>query len=268
MKKTRYQTLVISKVLNEQLQYYQSTTIGITHASAPAIQTVEDREKISELGIMDKSHDQCIEVTAVENRLKCSFCGKNQDQVAKLVAGPGVYVCNECIDLCNEIMDEEGIQQRKGTDVGRLESLEPVPADKSARLKDAPIGLLETTIDSLEELITNYCDSGSRVDAEPLYRTQLLLQESAYGSKNTKLLPTLQKLLEIYRGRLQYGNCLAIIDWMRTILTETNAPADQLQELNVLTTRMYIKLGNKINAERWLDKILKSDASANADTST
>ena len=39
--------------------------------------------------------------------LKCSFCGKAQDQVRKLIAGPGVYVCDECIDLCNEILDEE-----------------------------------------------------------------------------------------------------------------------------------------------------------------
>ena len=39
--------------------------------------------------------------------LKCSFCGKSQDQVRKLIAGPGVYICDECIDLCNEIIDEE-----------------------------------------------------------------------------------------------------------------------------------------------------------------
>ncbi len=39
--------------------------------------------------------------------LKCSFCGKSQKQVAKLIAGPGVYICDECIDLCNEIIDEE-----------------------------------------------------------------------------------------------------------------------------------------------------------------
>jgi ATP-dependent Clp protease ATP-binding subunit ClpX len=39
--------------------------------------------------------------------LKCSFCGKSQDQVRKLIAGPGVYICDECIDLCNEILNEE-----------------------------------------------------------------------------------------------------------------------------------------------------------------
>ncbi len=42
-----------------------------------------------------------------EAHLKCSFCGKSQEQVRKLIAGPGVYICDECIDLCNEILDEE-----------------------------------------------------------------------------------------------------------------------------------------------------------------
>ncbi|MFY9217623.1 MAG: ATP-dependent Clp protease ATP-binding subunit ClpX [Tepidanaerobacteraceae bacterium] len=42
-----------------------------------------------------------------KSQLKCSFCGKTQDQVRKLVAGPGVYICDECIELCNEIIEEE-----------------------------------------------------------------------------------------------------------------------------------------------------------------
>ena len=44
--------------------------------------------------------------------LKCSFCGKSQDQVRKLIAGPGVYICDECIDLCNEILDEELLESQ------------------------------------------------------------------------------------------------------------------------------------------------------------
>lgn len=39
--------------------------------------------------------------------LKCSFCGKSQKQVKKLIAGGGVYICDECIELCNEIIEEE-----------------------------------------------------------------------------------------------------------------------------------------------------------------
>src|SRR3712207_9208389 len=41
------------------------------------------------------------------DQLQCSFCGKSQRQVRKLIAGPGVYICDECIELCNEIIDEE-----------------------------------------------------------------------------------------------------------------------------------------------------------------
>ncbi len=41
------------------------------------------------------------------DRLKCSFCGKAQNQVVKLIAGPGVYICDKCIDLCNQIIVEE-----------------------------------------------------------------------------------------------------------------------------------------------------------------
>ena len=45
--------------------------------------------------------------TAIDSGLNCSFCAKSQHNVLKLVAGPGVYICNECIDLCNQIIAEE-----------------------------------------------------------------------------------------------------------------------------------------------------------------
>ena len=48
------------------------------------------------------------------DRLKCSFCGKTQEQVRKLVAGPGVYICDECIELCNEIIEEELYGEPRG----------------------------------------------------------------------------------------------------------------------------------------------------------
>ena len=54
--------------------------------------------------------------------LKCSFCGKSQKQVKKLIAGPGVYICDECIDLCNEIIEEE---LAEATEVGLDELPKP-----------------------------------------------------------------------------------------------------------------------------------------------
>lgn len=43
----------------------------------------------------------------------CSFCGKDEDQAAKLIAGPGVYICNECVDLCREILEEDLVGDRR-----------------------------------------------------------------------------------------------------------------------------------------------------------
>jgi ATP-dependent Clp protease ATP-binding subunit ClpX len=66
--------------------------------------------------------------------LKCSFCGKSQDQVRKLIAGPGVYICDECIDLCNEILDEELVDgQGHGGRHAAESSRGRAPAKKSSK---------------------------------------------------------------------------------------------------------------------------------------
>ena len=64
-----------------------------------------------------------------EDKLRCSFCGKGHKSVSKLIAGPGVYICNHCIDLCNEIIGEEtagvptALLQPEGTDEQELERM-------------------------------------------------------------------------------------------------------------------------------------------------
>ena len=68
--------------------------------------------------------------------LKCSFCGKSQKQVKKLIAGPGVYICEECIDLCNEIIEEEFSE---AADVGLLDDL-PKPREICSFLDSYVIG--------------------------------------------------------------------------------------------------------------------------------
>ncbi|WP_398326401.1 ATP-dependent protease ATP-binding subunit ClpX [Vulcanococcus sp.] len=65
--------------------------------------------------------------------LKCSFCGKSQDQVRKLIAGPGVYICDECIDLCNEILDEELVDAHGGGARQPAEAKGKAPAKKSGK---------------------------------------------------------------------------------------------------------------------------------------
>jgi ATP-dependent Clp protease ATP-binding subunit ClpX len=70
--------------------------------------------------------------------LKCSFCGKSQKQVKKLIAGPGVYICDECIDLCNEIIEEEfsSTEEVSFTDL-------PKPAEIKSYLDDYVVGQTE-----------------------------------------------------------------------------------------------------------------------------
>ena len=69
--------------------------------------------------------------------LKCSFCGKSQDQVRKLIAGPGVYICDECIDLCNEILDEELVDSHGNPRQSSEPSRKAAPANRKTA-KPAP----------------------------------------------------------------------------------------------------------------------------------
>lgn len=64
---------------------------------------------------------------------RCSFCGKPRDQVKKLVAGPGVYICNECISLCNEILEEDARPRTPGTGAVR-HATAPGPPRRSPNL--------------------------------------------------------------------------------------------------------------------------------------
>src|SRR5947208_1750508 len=74
-------------------------------------------------------------------QLLCSFCGKSQRQVKKLIAGPGVYICDECIDLCNEIIDEE-LTTPSSLDLANLPKptgiIDMAEVDKIARKADNP----------------------------------------------------------------------------------------------------------------------------------
>ena len=64
-----------------------------------------------------------------DSRLKCSFCGKSQDQVKKLIAGPDVYICDECVELCNEILDEEFFENKEkdGEKSDEINAEKPIP---------------------------------------------------------------------------------------------------------------------------------------------
>lgn len=68
--------------------------------------------------------------------LYCSFCGKNQNEVRKLIAGPSVYICDECVDLCNDIIREEVLEADAEGDDDRL----PAPREIRSTLDDYVIG--------------------------------------------------------------------------------------------------------------------------------
>ena len=65
----------------------------------------------------------------IPKSVKCSFCGKTQDNVRKIIAGPGVYICNECVGLCNEIIDAEYSDE----DTYTLAELDEIPSPKEIK---------------------------------------------------------------------------------------------------------------------------------------
>ncbi len=70
-----------------------------------------------------------------DSRLKCSFCGKTQDQVKKLIAGPEVYICDECVELCNEILDEEFLEGKEKDSEEKDKTSEEKPIPKPHEIK-------------------------------------------------------------------------------------------------------------------------------------
>ena len=76
-----------------------------------------------------------------EAKVNCSFCGKSQDEVRKLVAGPSVYICDECIDLCNDLIAEE-CEREEPTPITRDDPLPPVSACIVCRMPKVATDLL------------------------------------------------------------------------------------------------------------------------------
>jgi ATP-dependent Clp protease ATP-binding subunit ClpX len=125
--------------------------------------------------------------------LKCSFCGKPQEQVRKLVAGPGVYICDECIDLCSEIVVEE-----LGTE--EVVEVKDIPKPQQIRtiLDDYVIGQ-ERAKKALSVAVYNHykrVNSNSKIDDVELAKSNIVLIGPT-GSGKTLLAQTLARIIDV-----------------------------------------------------------------------
>ena len=127
--------------------------------------------------------------------LKCNFCGKSQKQVKKLIAGPGVYICDECIDLCNEIIEEE-LQDIVGETLGDL----PKPQEIFSFLDEYVIGQ-DAAKKSLSVAVYNHykrvkASEGTKNESVELAKSNILLLGPT-GSGKTLLAQTLARILNV-----------------------------------------------------------------------
>ena len=112
------------------------------------------------------------------NFLKCSFCGKSQNQVKKLIAGPGVYVCNECVDLCNEIIDEELKE-----DIERFRDLEAEYAEKLVEAKGAMSDELKDDLMELVEKVDAFLEIRLGAEIEELREDLENVRQNDFGRR-------------------------------------------------------------------------------------
>jgi len=128
-----------------------------------------------------------------KGQLKCSFCGKLQDQVKKLVAGPGVYICDECIELCNEIIEEE-LAEETTLEMGDI----PKPKEIKAIL-DQYVIHQEEAKKSLAVAVYNHykrINLSAKIDDVELQKSNIIMLGPT-GSGKTLLAQTLARILNV-----------------------------------------------------------------------
>lgn len=130
-----------------------------------------------------------------DDQLLCSFCGKAQEEVKHLVAGPGVFICDECIDLCNQIMDDEyPSEYAEAIEMNDM----PTPKDMKKALDDYVIGQ-ETAKKALSVAVYNHYKriGKKRPDSDVELTKSNILLVGPTGSGKTLLATTMAKILRV-----------------------------------------------------------------------
>ncbi len=162
-----------------------------------------------------------------ESRLKCSFCGKTQEQVKKLIAGPDVYICDECVELCNEILDEEFLENKDKTEETEIKEADITNVPKPHEIKkyldeyiigqdDAKKVLSVAVYNHYKRIAHNTSNDDKKVEIQ---KSNILLVGPT-GSGKTLLAQTLAKMLDVP---------FAIAD--ATTLTEAGYVGDDVENI-------------------------------------
>ena len=190
-----------------------------------------------------------------DDRLKCSFCGKSQDQVKKLIAGPEVYICDECVDLCNQILDEEFFEnkEKEGAEGEANKNEKPIPKPHEIKeyLDEYIIGqedakkVLSVAVYNHYKRLKHNKNNDLKNNVE-IQKSNILLVGPT-GSGKTLLAQTLAKMLDVP---------FAVAD--ATTLTEAGYVGDDVE--NILLRLLQNAEFDSTKAERgiiYIDEIDK-----------